>query len=169
MRLDSVRNSAKKRFVTRKFSGPNYLLKCLRKNAKKKGIPVTLTVAQVTKKLAPGVCSMTGIAFQQSGTRKHRNPFVASIDRIESAGPYSDENCRAVIWAVNCARHTWNDETMLLVARALVESHSRLGHLTGPHCTGRSTQPDLVGEEPHHPSEMVQLAFPGMEPVPADR
>lgn len=72
-----------------------------------------MTEEWVANKLAAGVCELTGIAFELEG------PWAPSIDRKSSNEGYTLENCRLVVWVYNMAKSTWNDETVLRMARAL--------------------------------------------------
>jgi len=77
--------------------------------AKKKGIPYTLTdadVAEIQKRIDAGRCEMTGTPFDLSGKKTFNSP---SIDRIDSTGGYTMDNIRIVCHAMNAAMGTWGE------------------------------------------------------------
>ena len=58
--------------------------------------------------LSGGNCSVTGHPFAQvTGMECKLAPFNPSVDRINSAGPYSKANCRVVCVATNFALNEW--------------------------------------------------------------
>lgn len=74
-------------------------------------------------------CELTGIPFSLSwadGTK--RRPFVPSLDRIDSAKPYTEANCRLVLCAVNYALNEWGEGVFRQIAAAMVDSE-RIGML----------------------------------------
>lgn len=73
-------------------------------------------------------CEVTGIVFQRMrGKKRHeRDPFMPSLDRIDSDKGYSTDNCRFTSIAANYAINTWGDWVLHEMARALL-STGRLG------------------------------------------
>jgi hypothetical protein len=55
-----------------------------------------------------------------SGMPFGEGPFAPSIDRIDSDGGYTIDNCRMVLAAENLFKNKWDDETILKIARAMV-------------------------------------------------
>ncbi len=93
-----------------------------RRRAKDRRIVYALTPEQealITERSA-GRCELSGTPFAYSKNRKVRNPFVASLDRIESSGGYTFENVRLVCLAVNIALNQWGLECLLLIASGLL-------------------------------------------------
>lgn len=76
----------------------------------------------VEAKLKSGKCEATGIEFelglQEENWKSH--PYSPSLDRIDNNKGYTPENTQAVCWAVNAARHQYNDEVFDNICRARV-------------------------------------------------
>lgn len=68
---------------------------------------------------ANGHCEVTGLrfSFDEHGCAK-RKPFIPSIDRKDSSGPYSFDNCRLVCLAVNFAMNQWGIDVLDMLCRA---------------------------------------------------
>ena len=64
-------------------------------------------------------CALTGLEFVPRMTAA-KHPLGASIDRIDSKRGYTKDNCRLVVWGINRFKADNDDETILMIARALV-------------------------------------------------
>jgi hypothetical protein len=53
-------------------------------------------------------CEKTGIPFVFDETKKH--PFSVSIDRIDSSGGYTPDNCQLVCFMYNQCKNEWHDD-----------------------------------------------------------
>lgn len=74
-----------------------------------------------------GRCMLTGLAFKETqiGTGRARKPHAPSLDRIDAEQPYTRENCRLVLQAVNFALNAWGDEVFVEVTEAAVAYRRR--------------------------------------------
>jgi hypothetical protein len=74
-----------------------------------------------------GCCQLTGLAFLETkvGTGRARRPYAPSLDRIDPERPYTRENCRLVLQAVNFALNAWGDEVFALVTEASVKHRAK--------------------------------------------
>lgn len=87
-----------------------------RADAKKRGIPFTLKVADV-KAVWTGRCAVTGLEFKMEKTgRKGPQPFSPSLDRIVPGLGYVPGNVRFILHCVNSFKGTMTDEQMAWVA-----------------------------------------------------
>jgi hypothetical protein len=72
-------------------------------------------------KRAGGACEVTRIPFSvENETLSRRLPYAPSLDRIESALPYTASNCRLVACCVNAALSDWGESvfrTMVTTAK----------------------------------------------------
>lgn len=94
--------------------------KILLQNLRQRAPDAELDESWVRKKLAAGVCEVSGIAFQIATPGEGKNPFSPSIDRIDRTKGYTFQNCRMVVFIFNLARNSWKDSDVLLLAEALV-------------------------------------------------
>ncbi|NTG86140.1 hypothetical protein G6L15_08270 [Agrobacterium rhizogenes] len=70
-----------------------------------------------------GKCAVSGIEMQTSG--ECNSPYLMSIDRIEPALGYIEENSRLVILAVNLAMNVWGERTFREIATAVASREGR--------------------------------------------
>ena len=99
----------------------NKLFTQARRNADKRDIEFNLTVEEMflLADKTEGHCSLTGIPFSFDSRKDwFRNPWGPSLDRIDSAKPYSKKNCRFVCAAVNLAMNEWGEEVLSKVSFA---------------------------------------------------
>ena len=68
-------------------------------NAEYRGIDFLLSFADYKRLMARKTCAYTGVSLVDNG--ESSNPRLRTIDRIDSLGPYSKENCVACTLAAN--------------------------------------------------------------------
>lgn len=87
------------------------MLKQMERRTKQKGwSPCEIEMDWILERLNKGTCELTGIEFQyRKLPNKVRNPFVASIDRIDSSIGYTLKNCRMIIWQINLMKGELSD------------------------------------------------------------
>jgi len=88
--------------------------------AKQQGLPCDLTKEWAAAKWT-GKCEITGVPFRFERGQKRRF-WAPSIDRIIPEAGYTQDNCRFVLWAVNCLKGVGSDAEMYEVARLITES-----------------------------------------------
>lgn len=118
----AYRDTQRTRLATSAWHRAGRLVTWVRSRAARNGWEFDLTREWAERKLSVGVCEVTGIAFQYDkpdGTQLF--PWAPSIDRIDSAKGYSQDNCRMVVWIYNMAKARWSDDDVMRMARALAK------------------------------------------------
>jgi hypothetical protein len=101
--------------------------------SKKLGLPFDLTVEWFEERLARGICEATGLPMQplnagDSLAKRARSPWVASVDRIDPLGGYTQDNARLVVWLYNAAKSNYKDQDVLHLALAVIAHAATQGH-----------------------------------------
>jgi hypothetical protein len=99
------------------------------RNSKQRGIEFALSMEDlmVLANRAKGRCEVTGISFEvvDISRKWDRQPWTASIDRIDCAKGYTLSNCRLVCAAVNVALNSWGESVLNRIVDAMVERRLR--------------------------------------------
>jgi hypothetical protein len=65
-------------------------------------------------------CAVSGLPLSfEAGTRAKRNPWSASLDRIDTTRGYEPDNIRIVATLINIAMNTWGEEPLYRAAAAI--------------------------------------------------
>ena len=93
----------------------------MRSRCKKKGLECTISVDYIAKKIAGGVCEVTGIPFDLStdGTRVNNRSFCPSVDRIDPSLGYTEDNVQIVVWIYNRAKGVCGHGDVMKLVEAL--------------------------------------------------
>ena len=99
------------------------LLDNAKRRCKEKNVSINLTTEWIQNHLERGTCEITGMSFSfepppEGLTRRLDAP---SLDRINKHKHYTEDNCRVILWSVNCALAEYGTETMLPVLKAMVK------------------------------------------------
>ena len=95
-----------------------------RSRAEKQGWEINITVKdlQFLYDKQEGKCALTGTSFSFDKNNNWRTqPFVPSIDRIDSKKGYTKDNVRLVIWALNWSFGEWGEKVYEKIAKAYLE------------------------------------------------
>jgi hypothetical protein len=99
------------------------------RNSRQRGIQFELTVDELARlaQRAKGKCEVTGLPFEVVDTSRKwdRQPWTASIDRIDCTIGYTYANCRVVCAAVNVALNSWGLPVLERIAEALMLRKAR--------------------------------------------
>ena len=99
------------------------LLNNARGRAKKSGLEFTIDREWIAERLRRGICEATGVPldYSQTGAGKGgSHPWSPSLDRIDNAKGYTPENTQVVVWIYNSAKNTFDHQTVVQFARALI-------------------------------------------------
>lgn len=110
------------RFKYWKTNRARYLVTAIRNRAKQKGIAFDLTYEWMKARLDNGHCEMSGLLFDLENPRTKNSP---SIDRRVPGGPYTQENCRMVLWSINRALSNWGDEYLIDVFKHVLDRRGK--------------------------------------------
>lgn len=98
------------------------------KRAKEMGWPAPDFGSEwIEQKILAGACEVTGIQFDLDGRRggiHAANPWVPSIDRIDSSQPYLKENVQIVVYMYNVCKSEFTHEDVVKFCNMLI-SESR--------------------------------------------
>jgi hypothetical protein len=75
-----------------------------------------------------GHCAVSGLAFSDE-RHEHafvKTPFAPSLDRIDTAQGYTQDNVRLVCMAANFALNQWGDDVLRRLAHGVVETERKV-------------------------------------------
>lgn len=94
-----------------------FLYYSAKKTAKIRGVEFDLTRDWFENRISAGVCEMSGMPFNFV---VKRGPDSPSVDRIMPGGPYTQANCRLVLWALNRALNNYGEDYMINVFKSVI-------------------------------------------------
>lgn len=94
----------------------------LRNQCRRQEIPFDLTVEWLKERLDRGVCELSGLPFERE---PRRGPNSPSIDRVVPGGPYTQANCRVVLWSINRALNNYGEDYMIRVFAAVIAKRAQ--------------------------------------------
>jgi hypothetical protein len=107
------------------------LISNTKRRAKRRGITYELTEDDWARmrQRANNRCELTGIEFDWTRfSKKTIRPMAASCDRIDSSKGYTLDNCRLVIFAINCAMGSWGECYLYSWSKEFIKCYeSRIG------------------------------------------
>ena len=123
LRLDGLQTQCKDCCKNRRATS-QYKAKHLISTAKYRSDVVTVTWQWVKEKIDNGFCELTGLPFDLNAQFQFsKNPYSPSIDRIDSKiHEYTPENTRIVLHFVNQALNEYDQQTVLPILKAMVQT-----------------------------------------------
>ena len=85
--------------------------------------PPDFSSVWIEEKILAGFCEATGIPFEfgRVGNGVHaENPWVPSIDRIDSSGPYIKDNVQIVVYMYNVCKSEFTHEDVVRFCKMFV-------------------------------------------------
>lgn len=119
---DCVSEKQRLRRLTKKGFLAN-LWQNLVNNAKRRGLVVHIEKSDIQRMYDQqgGLCAVTGLPMQMSGSLHEKNSYAVSVDRIDSGRGYSYDNIRLVCGRVNLMKMELSDEQMQFWCRAILK------------------------------------------------
>lgn len=101
------------------------LYRAIKAKATREGVAFDLDKEWFEQRLAT-TCALSDLPFVLESDRKRRTAYSPSVDRIVAGGGYTKANCRMVLWCINQALHTYGEECLLEVFRAILGRRGEL-------------------------------------------
>lgn len=99
------------------------LLNYARDRARTEAVAFDLDREWLKPKLDAGVCELTGLPYRNVSSGGYRaHPYAPSLDRKIAGGPYTKDNVRLVLFAVNRAMSDWGEGVFKEIALAFVKA-----------------------------------------------
>lgn len=102
------------------------------KRAKANGWPVPdFDSLWVEEKIIAGTCEVTGIPFdlttKVSDSVHAKNPWVPSLDRVDSAKPYAKDNVQVVVYMYNVCKAEFAHKDVVTFCKAVAAMETEIG------------------------------------------
>jgi len=126
---DHKKNPKKRRDIdAKRLASPKgragNIYRAARRRALAKGIYFSLSVSRIERALVLGVCERTGVEFDLSRPEGvSRNPYAASIDRIDPFLGYTDENVQIVVSMYNLGKSQFSDAEFITFCKIVAARH----------------------------------------------
>jgi hypothetical protein len=86
----------------------------------------------IYKKIIEGYCEVTGIPFDLTSITRisnhAKNPWVPSIDRIDSSKPYLKDNVQIVVFMYNVCKSEFTHEDVVKFCKAVYKKEVEIGN-----------------------------------------
>jgi len=117
-------NSRDERRKRQEFRPWFELLRSAKRRAEQKGMQFLLTAKWARDRWA-GKCEISEVPFiTVVASKKARGPYAPSLDRIEPERGYVEDNCRFILFGINCLKGSGTDADMNNIAQAVVHKRS---------------------------------------------
>ena len=89
-----------------------HILMVARYRARLKGLPFDLDADDIIRRVRAGQCEVTGLPFRLDVVGNDRNPFMPSIDRIDSRLGYTADNVQVVCLGLNLMKTNFDGDLL---------------------------------------------------------
>jgi len=87
--------------------------------------------AWIYDKIINGYCEVTGIPFDLYSVTNDsvhaKNPWVPSLDRIDSSKPYSKDNVQVVVFMYNVCKAEFNHDDVITFCKSILRQEAEIG------------------------------------------
>jgi len=97
---------------------PHRLVRAAKHRARKLNLECNLNKAW-TDKVWTSKCELTDLSFDISPGK--RTMYSPSLDRRNNRKGYTQDNCRFILWGLNCFKSNGNDKDMFAISHALID------------------------------------------------
>ena len=129
-KVEAHRKNPEKRqaFDTKRLASPvgraSNIYRAAKRRALAKGVDFSVSICRIEQAVVDGVCERTGISFDLTKPELlSRNPYAASIDRIDPFKGYTDDNVQIVVSMYNLGKSQFSDDQFIAFCKIVAERY----------------------------------------------
>ena len=118
-------SAERKRSMRAYYETPAGRARALRASAKMRTSGEVFSANWLAKKIAVGVCEVTGVPFDMTRPgRGHHAPLCPSIDRIDPSKGYTEDNVQVVVFAFNAFKGEMSQHDAIALMKSMAKNLS---------------------------------------------